>query len=202
MGITGSKSFEIAVWRWICCRGKSSPRNEDRPMRAEVYWIEGPWPGRLAIVPRPRGGGWLEDEIQAWRQVGIQTIVSALTSEESQELDLVREAALCEANGIQFISFPIMDRGVPPSIQVAAEVVRRLEERLAAGATVAVHCRQSVGRAAVLAACILTAAGVEVAAAFERIRVARGCGVPDTVEQREWVGRFARDFQAMAPAQH
>jgi protein-tyrosine phosphatase len=171
-------------------------------MRAEVYWIDGPWAGRLAIVPRPRGGDWLEDEIRAWRQVGIQTVVSALTSEESQELELTREAELSEANGIRFVSFPIMDRGVPPSIHAATEVVRHLEEKLAAGENVAVHCRQGVGRSALLAACILTAVGVDVSEAFEHIRIARGCGVPDTPEQREWVARFAREFQAVIPTQH
>ena len=54
-------------------------------MRTELYWIEGPWLSRLAIMPRPRGGDWLEDEITSWRHVGIDTIVSALMKEESTE---------------------------------------------------------------------------------------------------------------------
>jgi hypothetical protein len=36
---------------------------EKKMMRAQLYWIEGPWAGHFAIVPRPRGGDWLEDEI-------------------------------------------------------------------------------------------------------------------------------------------
>ena len=36
-------------------------------MHTELYWIPGPWLGRLAIMPRPRGGDWLEDEIRSWR---------------------------------------------------------------------------------------------------------------------------------------
>jgi hypothetical protein len=35
-------------------------------MRPLIYWINTPWPGRLAIVPRPRGGDWLEEEVGAW----------------------------------------------------------------------------------------------------------------------------------------
>src|SRR4051794_18897663 len=32
-------------------------------MRSELFWIPVPFPGRLAIAPRPRGGDWLGDEI-------------------------------------------------------------------------------------------------------------------------------------------
>jgi len=58
----------------------------------KLYWIKGPWPGKLALAARPRGGDWLEDEIAAWRDAGINAIVSLLTAEEEQELDLGRKA--------------------------------------------------------------------------------------------------------------
>ena len=84
------------------------------------------------------------------------------------------------------------------SIMVAAVgLVRRLEGDLTEGRTVAVHCRQGVGRSALLAACLLAATGMDVAAAFARIREARGCPVPDTSEQCEWVVGFARQFLAV-----
>jgi protein-tyrosine phosphatase len=168
-------------------------------MRTELYWIEGPWPGRLAIMPRPRGGDWLEEEITSWRRLGIVVIVSALTEEENEELDLIREKELCREAGIDFIAFPVNDRGVPASAKATLELARRLERGLARGEKVAIHCRQGVGRAALLAACVLAASGMDAATAFTRIAVARGCAVPDTSEQREWVMRFARDMLA-APA--
>ena len=167
-------------------------------MRATLYWIEGPWRGRLAIVPRPRGGDWLEDEALAWKQAGIQVIVSTLTPEEMAELDIAREKEACEANGIQYIPFPITDRGVPSSLAAAEGLVRRLEGDLTEGRTVAVHCRQGVGRSALLAACLLAATRMGAGTALERIQEARGCPVPDTAEQREWVVRFAREF-SVAP---
>jgi hypothetical protein len=61
-------------------------------MRTKIYWIEGPWPGRLAISSRPRGGDWLEDEVRAWQQAGIETIVSLLTKDEIAALELAQEA--------------------------------------------------------------------------------------------------------------
>ena len=54
-------------------------------MRTELFWIDGPWPGRLAIMPRPRGGDWLEEEIQSWRRSGVDLVVSLLTLEERNE---------------------------------------------------------------------------------------------------------------------
>jgi protein-tyrosine phosphatase len=167
-------------------------------MRTELYWIEGPWPGRLAIMPRPRGGDWLEDEVSSWQRVGIDTIVSALTAEESAELDLGREQELCEEAGIDFIAFPVTDRGVPSSVNAALQLVRRLEQGLGQGRKIAIHCRQGIGRASLLAACVLAAGGVDAATAFERIAIARGCAVPDTSEQREWVMQFARVVECLA----
>ncbi len=168
-------------------------------MRTELYWIEGPWPGRLAIMPRPRGGDWLEDEISSWQRLGIDTIVSALTREEIAELDLSQEKEQCERAGIEFIAFPIMDRGVPPSSKDTWELVHRLEQALSRGKKIAIHCRQGVGRAALLAACVLTSSGVNPLSAWERIATARGGAVPDTSEQKEWVMRFARDILAPLP---
>lgn len=165
-------------------------------MRTELYWIDGPWPGRLAIMPRPRGGDWLEDEIISWQRLGINVIVSALTKEENAELDLMQEKEQCEKTGIEFLSIPIADRCVPLSAKDTWELARRLDQALAQGKKIAIHCRQGVGRAALLAACVLAASGVDPASAWERVAVARGCSVPDTSEQREWVARFVREMLA------
>ena len=160
-------------------------------MIATVYWIEGPWRSRLAIVPRPRGGDWLEDEVRAWRAAGIDVIVSLLQDEEAEELDIGQEAQRCNENGIEYTAFPVADRGVPESPRTFVELVRGLEGKLAAGKTVALHCRQGVGRSALLAAAVLIAAGLDADSAWGRVGVSRGCPVPDTTEQRTWV---VRDF--------
>jgi protein-tyrosine phosphatase len=168
-------------------------------MRAELYRIEGPWPGLLAVAPRPRGGDWLEDEAHSWRQAGVDVVVSTLTPEEVHELDLADEESACRAQGIDYLTLAVSDRDVPASARVVIALVRRLEACLQEGKHVAIHCRQGVGRSALLAACVLVVAGLDAAAAFERIRAARGCSVPDTPAQREWVVRLARELFADAP---
>jgi hypothetical protein len=77
------------------------------------YLIKGPWPGELAIIPRPRGGDWLEDEVRSLRQDGFQIVVSMLTREEAEELDLTQEDAIVRDHGLQFLNYPVPDRGVP-----------------------------------------------------------------------------------------
>src|ERR671926_151553 len=102
-------------------------------MKAHVYWIDGPYPGRLAIFPRPRGGDWLEDEVQAWAGAGLNVIVSLLTEEEVADLDLAQEAELCRASGLEFISFPVIDRSVPASREETRHLANRLASLLSKG---------------------------------------------------------------------
>jgi len=163
-------------------------------MRTELYWIAGPWPGRLAIMARPRGGDWLEDEIQSWRRSGVDVVVSLLTSDEQTELDLAGEEALCRANGIEYFSFPIVDRSVPSSSETFSEQLAKLAEQLANGKTIAVHCRQGIGRAALVAIGLLTLSGMGPATAIEQVGAARGYPVPETPEQRRWLTDFAKSF--------
>src|ERR1035437_4411930 len=106
-------------------------------MNPQLYWIQGPWPGRLAISARPRGGDWLEDEISGWRSAGIDSVVSLLTPQENQELQLGAESNLTQARGLLFISLPTEDRGVPPSWDDASLAVAKIEEMLRQGRNVA-----------------------------------------------------------------
>lgn len=156
-------------------------------MRTKAYWIEGPWAGRLGILPRPRGADWLEDEISAWQESDIEVIVSLLTPDEIAEFGLEEERALCDAHGIEFVSFPIADRGVPESEADATALIHNLGQQLARGENIGVHCRQGIGRSALIAASLLVASGLDPKQAFDRVAAARGATVPDTVEQEQWV---------------
>jgi protein-tyrosine phosphatase len=159
-------------------------------VQVKIHWIDGIKVGRLGIMPRPRGGDWLEDEVRSLKSSGVDAVVSLLERAEVEELDIVGEQTLCEANGISFLSFPIPDRDVPASEQEALDFADSVAKLLRSGKGVVIHCRQGVGRSALVAACVLALGGVPVDDAFEKIEAARGCPVPDTPEQREWVARL------------
>ncbi len=167
-------------------------------MAEDLYWVVGPWPGRLAITARPRGGDWLAADIDRWRRVGIDVIVSLLTRDELAELNLQQERQQVEKAGLHFLTLPIPDRSIPVSLWETRQIIEQLHRLLVAGKGVGIHCRQSVGRSALLVASLLVRAGVDADTAFGRVEVARGCTVPETMEQREWVERFAE--LAVAPA--
>jgi protein-tyrosine phosphatase len=160
-------------------------------MTPETYWIPISV-GRLAIMARPRAGEWLRDEIDGWYSIGIETVVSLLEVSEVQELMLGDEASCCEASGIEFISFPIRDRGVPTSTPITRGLIDGLASKLQTGSSVAIHCRAGIGRSSLIAACLLQRLGVESDEAFKMISRARGVAVPDTDAQKAWVVAFAK----------
>jgi protein-tyrosine phosphatase len=155
---------------------------------SELFWIEaGETPG-LAIMARPRAGDWLEDEIAHWKRSGVEIVVSLLEREEIDDLGLRMEAKLCAASGIEYLSYPIADRGVPndtdDAMRFAADVVGRAKPT-------AIHCRAGIGRSSIMAAAVLIQQGISADTALSAIKDARRLPVPDTDAQRDWVMRLA-----------
>jgi protein-tyrosine phosphatase len=109
----------------------------------------------MAIVARPRGGDWLQNEVDSWARSGFHATMSLLASEEANEFDLTGEADRFRSAGMKFLSFPIPDRGVPASRSKTLQVVRSVEAWLVAGKVVGLHCRQGIGRSGFIAACLL-----------------------------------------------
>src|SRR5262245_12397437 len=64
-------------------------------MRPSIYWLKLPEACRLAIMPRPRAGDWLLDEIAGWKSEGINVVVSLLEQHEVDELELQQEPRVC-----------------------------------------------------------------------------------------------------------
>jgi len=163
-------------------------------MGTKLHWVDGPWPGKLALAARPRGGEWLEDEIANWRREGVNTVFSLLTDEEERDLGIAGEATEAKAHGIKFLSYPIPDRQVPDSEANLGKALQKLEAELAAGRNVVLHCRQGIGRTGLVAACLLFTKGFDPETAVRRLSAARGASIPETPEQRKWIDHYAESF--------
>ena len=153
----------------------------------DVFWINDTG---LAIVMRPRGDDRLPDDLSRLKRAGIQILVSTLESGEARELGLSAEASLSEELGLQFLSFPIRDRSTPTNREAFDDFVRSLSKRLHAGEKIGVHCRGCIGRSTIVTACTLIELGWPAERALQAIEVSRGCSVPDTEAQREWIIAF------------
>lgn len=155
-----------------------------------IFWIgaiDGETSAALAIVLRPPGDDCLEDELRRFKSSGIDTLVSLLEPDEASWLGLIDEGALARKSGLQFLSYPIPDTQIPANSADFRSFVAALAERLQSGDRIGVHCRGSIGRATITAACTLIHLGWNAKDALRAIELARGCPVPDTPDQRTWI---------------
>ena len=158
-----------------------------------VLWIGEADPSQLAIVLRPRGGEWLKTDLEEARAQGIDILVSLLTREDSDELGLLDEGRIARQLGMQFISFPILDRCIPSDLAAFRRLVHELRDQVRAGRSIGAHCRGCIGRATVLLASVMIALGWQADQALRLIERARGFPVPDTPEQLAWILQFRPD---------
>jgi protein-tyrosine phosphatase len=168
-------------------------------MVTEIYWMATKTPGKIGVMPRPRGGEQLDAEVQSLHDADVGTLVSLLSESEVFELELHPEEEACIKYGIEFVNFPIRDRQTPAFDYATLSFLKNLANQLSQGRNIVTHCRMGIGRFALVAAAILVLSGLEPDDAFAAIRQARGCQVPDTEEQRQWVVKFARTHQNIQP---
>jgi len=158
----------------------------------ELWEVDGPWPGKLAVCSRPRSGWFLEDDLRALHTAGYGLLISALTPGEVIAGQLERVPELSAAVGLEFHHFPVGNLQVAP-IERARPHIEAWFARLNAGAGIAVHCWGTVGRGPSLAAALLVRGGLAPDESWRRIATARGREVPDTLEQQRWAAKFAAD---------
>ena len=159
-------------------------------MVPDIYWLPEPPERLLAIVARPRPGDSLPDEIEGWNRAGLRVIVSLLEPAEVAAMGLLDEAKLCTSAGIEFVSFPVPDFGLPPSIESLLALTESLAGHIRRDRAVGIHCRGSIGRSGVVTSCVLVCLGYDAENALALTSGARGVSVPETREQRDYVMSF------------
>ena len=156
-------------------------------MKPQIYQVELIGSGSLSVMAKPVSGEWIDDEFRGIAEHGVNRIVSLLELEESRDLGLNQEKQYSEKNNIEFISYPIKDRGLPKSVSQYLAFTKDLYLESAGGLHTVVHCRAGIGRTGLVAAGVLLHCGYEPLEALKHISTKRGVEVPDTQEQIDWV---------------
>jgi len=157
---------------------------------SEIYWLGTRPKVTLAIVSCPRGDDKLKSDLFELKSAGIDTVLSLLEPDEAAWLGLADEERLAHDLGLNFISFPIPDANVPLDAKLFESFIADLARRVLGGENVGVHCRGCIGRSTVAIACALIRLGFSSHTALAAVEAARGCAVPDTLEQERYILHF------------
>jgi atypical dual specificity phosphatase len=135
-------------------------------------------PDQLAGMAHPGWRDRLPAALAELRECGITTVVSL--DEEGLADDILAE------HGFEYRHYPV-DDFCAPTIEQAEDFCRFVDEQLAKGSAVAVHCWAGVGRTGTMLACYLIHRGDSVGEAISKVREKGGLETP---EQEEFLYEF------------
>jgi atypical dual specificity phosphatase len=142
-------------------------------------WIE---PGRVLGCAYPRR----EAALAGLREQGVSTIVNLH--------ERAHDPARLARHGLSETHVPVRDFTAPTPAQLA-EGVAAIEQAVAAGQVVAVHCGGGLGRTGTLLACYLTRRGWSPVAAIAEVRRVR----PGSVETAAQIAAVEAYASSMPP---
>jgi len=154
---------------------------------APFFRIDSIGKGFLAVMAHPAREGDVEMMIRELAAQGVQQVVSLLDPDEARELGLENEAELVNEQSMDFVSFPIRDMGLPGSVDDFARLSKNLFHQVEVGINTLIHCRAGIGRSGLLASAVLLHGGSNLQQAFARVSHMRGCRVPETAQQGDWL---------------
>jgi atypical dual specificity phosphatase len=147
-----------------------------------VTWIE---PDRLLACAYPA----TDDALAALATYGVTLVVNL----HEQRHD----SAALKRRGLEEIHLPVPDFTPPSPAQLAAGVAT-IEDAIASGQTVAVHCGAGLGRTGTLLACYLVSQGHSAGEAIARVRELRP-GSVETDAQAAAVGAYGLELSKHPP---
>ena len=155
--------------------------------QAEMYKVGTMGNGFLAVMACPTIEADAPASIANIARLGIKLVVSLLEPGEARTLGLEGERLEVKSYGMEFISFPIPDMGLPASVLDFASLTKALFAQVNAGSNTLVHCRAGIGRSGLLSAGVLLHAGMDPEEAFAYVSKMRGIRVPETPDQHDWL---------------
>jgi CRISPR-associated protein (TIGR02584 family) len=191
-----------------------SPNTEHLPMTTIrtstshpilVDWLAGIPEGRVGLTFAPGkhsesfynpGTRWRRDlamDLDELVRQGVTDLVCLLQDRDLKKLKIPHLVAEATARGLRVHRLPIADQGVPGSREALVVLLAVLQQRLAEGASVVIHCEGGRGRTGVVAGCLLVSLGASTPEALRRLQEARGPNCPENAHQRAFIARFATE---------
>ncbi len=155
------------------------------PLRVDLLPAELTAPGRLGLTLLPGRtdrGRELEADVDDLVAARVTTVICLV---EAFELGVYGVPGLFEAyarRGLTLHHVPMRD-GSAGGAEAVERAVAAAEAALARGETVLLHCAGGLGRAGMIAACLLRGRGLRAEAAIAAVRLARGPRAIETLSQ-------------------
>jgi ADP-ribosylglycohydrolase len=167
----------------------AGPGMPERPL-PETYWIA---PGRLLVGEYPGSASRAAamDRVRRFMLAGVTCFVDLTEPGELPAYEPLLPIMSPGGRKVAYRREPIPDHGVPGSRESMRQVVATIEDALAEGHVVYLHCRAGVGRSALVAGCWLADRLGDTARATAELqscwkqsaRSAVWSSVPETAEQ-------------------
>lgn len=161
-------------------------------MPPRIYWVKlDEAPGGVAITQRPRAVPYLDEDVAHWKREGLHIVASLLEAAEAEEVGLATQREVMRQTGLELVSLPVTDHGIPATLAAYDEVATMLADRVRDGRRIACHCFAGLGRSPTLAAGVLIRLGLDADEAIARLSEARRVPVPETQPQFDWICDYA-----------
>ena len=120
----------------------------------ESYWLV---PGRLLVGEYPGSQSRAEamERLRRFLQAGVTCFVDLTEPRELPSYEALLPFSTPEGRRVEYLREPIPDHGVPQGREVMERALAMIDDALAAGHVVYLHCRAGLGRSATVAGCWL-----------------------------------------------
>jgi len=151
-------------------------------------------PGKTVNRGGVRWSRSLEADLERLKSdFGVTSILCLLSQAELTSLKLRHYAEDVQSKGISLLMFPIVEMGAPESVQKTARIIERILAKLKEGEVMIIHCRGGVGRAGLIASCLLLQLRMATSPtdAISKIRKLRCRGAVESYSQEQFIAKYA-----------
>tara|TARA_R110002167_G_scaffold137097_3_gene323951 strand:- start:10145 stop:10654 length:510 start_codon:yes stop_codon:yes gene_type:complete len=148
-------------------------------------------PGRLIFTPCPgTKGSSLENALGILKQAGADVVLTLMPYAELAQNAVIDLPVLCDAQGLRWLHLPVADDQVPQADfdAVWPTAMAQMSDWLAAGKTIAIHCKGGSGRTGLIAVRILIELGIGRNEAIKLVQALR----PKAIQHPAHVGWIAQ----------